>query len=59
MKLYKMNSGDGSSVATRRTRQQFLKYCVNLIEKQNKSTQNDNTKRKTVELEERKFFKRI
>ncbi|KAH0748714.1 hypothetical protein KY290_027946 [Solanum tuberosum] len=38
-----MDSGDGSSVPKRKTRQQFLKYCVAFIEKRNKSTQNGNT----------------
>ncbi|XP_055815221.1 SNF2 domain-containing protein CLASSY 4-like [Solanum dulcamara] len=38
-----MDSGDASSVPKRRTRQQFLKYCVELIDKRNKLTQNGNT----------------
>lgn len=36
-----MDSGD-ASVPKRRTRQQFLKYCVELIEKRNRSSQNGN-----------------
>ncbi|KAH0684648.1 hypothetical protein KY290_021273 [Solanum tuberosum] len=57
-----MDSGDGSSIPRMRTRQQFLKYCVEFIEKRNKSTQNANTStqsstvscgRKTVKLEEK------
>uniref|UniRef100_M1B7D3 ATP-dependent helicase n=1 Tax=Solanum tuberosum TaxID=4113 RepID=M1B7D3_SOLTU len=38
-----MDSGDGSSVPRRRTRQQFLKYCVEFIEKRNKLNKNGNT----------------
>lgn len=41
---------DGSSVPRIRTRQQFLKYCVDFIEKRNKSTQNV---RKKPKLEEK------
>ncbi|KAK4706516.1 hypothetical protein R3W88_033933 [Solanum pinnatisectum] len=58
-----MDSGDGSSVPRMRTRQQFLKYCVEFIEKRrNKSIQNAKTStqsstvscgRKTVKLEEK------
>ncbi|KAK6789689.1 hypothetical protein RDI58_013489 [Solanum bulbocastanum] len=48
-----MDSGDGSSVPRRRTRQQFLKYCLEFIEKRNKSTQDGNTRRKTIKLEEK------
>ncbi|MCD7460894.1 hypothetical protein HAX54_044696 [Datura stramonium] len=36
-----MDSGD-ASVPKRRTRQQFLKYCVEFIEKRNRSCQNGN-----------------
>ncbi|XP_004229066.1 SNF2 domain-containing protein CLASSY 4-like [Solanum lycopersicum] len=38
-----MDSGDGSSVPRRRTRQQFLKYCVEFIEKRNKLNEKGNT----------------
>ncbi|KAL3370773.1 hypothetical protein AABB24_007687 [Solanum stoloniferum] len=57
-----MDSGDGSSIPRMRTRQQFLKYCVEFIEKRNKSTQNAYTRtqsstvscgKKTVKLEEK------
>ncbi|KAH0784348.1 hypothetical protein KY290_003946 [Solanum tuberosum] len=37
-----MDSGDGSSPKQRRTRQQFLKYCVDFTEKRNRSCQNGN-----------------
>ncbi|WMV10636.1 hypothetical protein MTR67_004021 [Solanum verrucosum] len=37
-----MDSGDGSGTKQRRTRQQFLKYCVDFIEKRNRSCQNGN-----------------
>ncbi|KAF3665591.1 putative chromodomain-helicase-DNA-binding protein 8-like [Capsicum annuum] len=36
-----MDSGD-ASIPRRRTRQQFLKFCVNFIEKRNRSCQNGN-----------------
>ncbi|KAL3368924.1 hypothetical protein AABB24_009631 [Solanum stoloniferum] len=48
-----MDSGDGSSVPRRRTRQQFLKYCLEFIEERNKSTEDGNTRRKTTKLEEK------
>ncbi|XP_049401376.1 SNF2 domain-containing protein CLASSY 3-like [Solanum stenotomum] len=37
-----MDSGDGSGPKQRRTRQQFLKYCVDFTEKRNRSCQNGN-----------------
>ncbi|XP_015085900.1 SNF2 domain-containing protein CLASSY 4-like [Solanum pennellii] len=37
-----MDSGDDSGPKQRRTRQQFLKYCVDFIEKRNRSCQNGN-----------------
>ncbi|KAL3348371.1 hypothetical protein AABB24_021834 [Solanum stoloniferum] len=37
-----MDSEDGSGPKQRRTRQQFLKYCVDFIEKRNRSCQNGN-----------------
>ncbi|WMV10637.1 hypothetical protein MTR67_004022 [Solanum verrucosum] len=37
-----MDSGDGSGPKQKRTRQQFLKYCVDFTEKRNRSCQNGN-----------------
>uniref|UniRef100_M1A8T5 Surface protein SdrI from Staphylococcus saprophyticus n=1 Tax=Solanum tuberosum TaxID=4113 RepID=M1A8T5_SOLTU len=37
-----MVTGDGSGPKQRRTRQQFLKYCFDFIEKRNRSCQNGN-----------------